>query len=131
MIEMQRSWIGRLFRMEIILAAFVLQPAMRLLFGFSTMTAESLKTQAMAFAIYSILAWFTWKRQVIATWGTSGLLVVNGGLTLVASIAGMVTPGLFGSVAAVVFVLLNLLVGAYYLYAGTVVFRQRPSWKRR
>lgn len=121
---------AKLFRLEVILAAFVLQPATRLMANLSSGDMEMAKSQALALAVYLVLAWFTWKRQVVATWGTGILLMINGALNLLAGTAGLFAPPPQGHGLILPVILLNLLVGAYFLYGGVVVLRQRPTWKR-
>ncbi|WP_018124223.1 hypothetical protein [Desulfovibrio oxyclinae] len=131
MIDLSRSPVGKIFRLEVILFAFVLNPLMKLSSALSAGDMEMARTQGLALAVYLILAWFTWRRQVVATWGASILMVVNGGLTVLNFGAAVILGKAFETPVSAPLYLLDLVIGLYFLYAGTVVFRQRPSWKRR
>ncbi|GAB7021816.1 hypothetical protein [Salidesulfovibrio brasiliensis] len=122
--------LAKLLRLEVILAAFVLQPATRLAVSLLAGNMDVAESQTLALTVYVVLAWFTWKRQVVATWGTGLLLIINGALNLVAGAAALMAPQAAGPAPSLPFVLLNLLVGVYFLCGGVSVLRQRPTWKR-
>lgn len=120
---LQESRFGFLFRPEAFLAGFVLLAVLNALIAWTSPLEENpLDIRLISVFVYSVLCWFTHKKQLVATWVISILMLLSGISALSTSFLNL----LAGTEGQIGMKLLNLFVGGYFSYGGLVIFMGRP-----
>ena len=104
-----------------ILAAFVLSPLLSGVSGSMTGGAGGWSLVEISIPVFAVLAWFTWQQQVLATWATILILLVNGSGFLYDGLT--VLFGHRGGHPALIPV--QVVAGAYLTWGALVLHRER------
>jgi len=113
--------IAFIMRRETVLVAFLLSAVVNtFLSGSSTLTSGVLDTE-ISVAVFGLLAWFTYKKRLLATWTTILILLVYGSGFLYDGFNVLIgkTDGDF------VVNLVKIMVGIYLTWGALIIHRER------
>ncbi|WP_243544734.1 hypothetical protein [Pseudodesulfovibrio tunisiensis] len=126
MVQIKSSRLSVLFRREVVIVAFV---AVSVINGIITVSQFGMDqaglASALAVLVYAVLAFFTWKRQRLATWGLVILMLLNS----VSSVMGALRNILADSSVEPFTNMLILITGSYFAYGALQLFQDRDSGK--
>ena len=104
-----------------ILAAFVLSAFLTGLASSLAGAEDAWSLAGISAVVFAVLAWFTWQQQVLATWATILILLVNGSGFLYDGLT--VLFGHRGGHPALIPV--QIVAGAYLTWGALVLHRER------
>lgn len=119
---MERNpFVKLILRRETILAAFVLSAIVTTLNTDFSSTGENRILPLLSLAVFPLLAWFTHKRALLATWCTVLLLLMTGSGFLYDAFVNLAKS----DDPAVVSSLLRIIFGTYLTWGALLLHRER------
>ncbi len=122
MVEVRNHGLALLFRREAILIIFLLAKTVNsVITGMTLDTNEAWGFGILALLVYSILSWFTYRRQVISTWAISVIMLYEVSGPLARSVKSLLAAPLDDPVRST----LTLVVTGYLICGALGIFKSR------